>query len=50
MVFGTGDSGEFGMGDDERGEKNKPELHSWSVSAPFGMLQPLSFSLQAYAD
>jgi alpha-tubulin suppressor-like RCC1 family protein len=29
MVFGTGDSGEFGMGDDERGEKNKPELQSW---------------------
>lgn len=33
MVFGTGDSGEFGMGDDEkdRGEKSKPELHTWSV-------------------
>jgi hypothetical protein len=31
MVFGTGDSGEFGMGngDDERGEKNKPELQTW---------------------
>lgn len=28
MVFGTGDSGEFGLGDDERGEKNKPELHT----------------------
>jgi hypothetical protein len=27
IVFGTGDSGEFGLGDDERGEKSKPELH-----------------------
>jgi regulator of chromosome condensation len=31
LVWGCGDSGEFGMGegDDVKGEINRPKLHSW---------------------
>lgn len=33
LVFGTGDSGEFGLGDDERGEIARPRLHAWVEEA-----------------